>query len=145
VPLIVFYRGFGEYYKGNWDEAEENFDHAFELDRPILQAEVGRAFSFAIQAQKAEGVAILRVLESKMKERGSVDPEAIYKIAQAFAVLGDKPSALRVWSRSVENVFFPYPYFLNDPLLDPLRSDEGFTGVMNAARRRHEAFKNKFF
>jgi DNA-binding winged helix-turn-helix (wHTH) protein/TolB-like protein len=145
VPLIVFYRGFGEYHKGNWDQAEQNFDHAFELDRSILQAEVGRAFSFALQNQKAEGVAILRVLESKMQERGSVDPEAIYKIAQAYAVLGENTSALRVWSRSVENGFFPYPYFLNDPLLDPLRSDAGFTGVMNAARRRHEAFKNKFF
>jgi DNA-binding winged helix-turn-helix (wHTH) protein/TolB-like protein len=145
VPLIVFYRGFGEYYKKDWGQAGEHFDHAFELDRSILQAEIGKAFSFAIKDRKAEGVAVLNVLENKMNERGSVDPEAIYKIAQGYAVLGEKTSALRVLSRSVEGGFFPYPYFVNDPLLDPLRSDEAFTHVMNAARRRHESFRNQFF
>jgi tetratricopeptide (TPR) repeat protein len=29
VPLIVFYRGFGEYYKRDWGHAGEHFDHAF--------------------------------------------------------------------------------------------------------------------
>jgi hypothetical protein len=80
-----------------------------------------------------------------MNERGSVDPEATYKIAQGYAALGEKTSALRVLSRSVEGGFFPYPYFVNDPLLNPLRSDKAFTYVMNAARRRHESFRNQFF
>jgi tetratricopeptide (TPR) repeat protein len=145
VPLIVFYRGFAEYYKRDWGQAGEHFDHAFELDRSILQAEIGKAFSFSIKDRKAEGTAVLNILEKKMNERGSVDPEAIYKIAQGYAVLGEKTSALRVLSRSVEGGFFPYPYFVNDPLLDPLRSDEGFTHVMNAARQRHESFRNQFF
>jgi hypothetical protein len=46
AALIAFYRGFGEYYNKDLDQAETNFDHAFELDRTLLQAETGQAFSF---------------------------------------------------------------------------------------------------
>jgi len=145
VPLIVFYRGFGEYYKKDWEQAEKHFDHAFELDRSVMQAEIGKALSFGIRRQTAEGAAILGTLEKKINERGVRDPEAIYKIAQAYAQLGDKASALRVMRQSIENGFFSYPYFANDPLLDALRRENTFSEIMSTARRRHEAFKTEFF
>jgi hypothetical protein len=44
----------------------------------------------------------------------------IYKIAQAYAQLGDKQSALRLLRRSIELNFYPYAYFASDPLMDPL-------------------------
>lgn len=81
----------------------------------------------------------------KVNERGVADPEAIYKIAQAYATIGDKASALRVLRHSIESGFFPYPYFVTDPLLDPLRSEGEFSKLMNAARQRHEEFKSRFF
>jgi DNA-binding winged helix-turn-helix (wHTH) protein/TolB-like protein len=143
--LIVFYRGFGEYYKKDLDQAETNFDHAFELDRTLLQAEIGQAFSFGIQHENARAAAVLHALETKVNERGVADPEATYKIAQAYASIGDKTSALRVLHRSIENGFFPYPYFATDPLLDSLRSEGEFLKLMNAARQRHEEFKSRFF
>jgi DNA-binding winged helix-turn-helix (wHTH) protein/TolB-like protein len=145
AALIVFYRGFGEYYKKDLDQAETNFDHAFELDRTLLQAEIGQAFSFGIQHENARAAAVLHALETKVNERGVADPEAIYKIAQAYASIGDKTSALRVLHRSIENGFFPYPYFATDPLLDSLRSESEFSKLMNAARQRHEEFKSRFF
>jgi DNA-binding winged helix-turn-helix (wHTH) protein/TolB-like protein len=145
AALIVFYRGFGEYYKKDLDQAETNFDHAFELDRTLLQAEIGQAFSFGIQHQNARAAAVLHALETKVNERGVADPEAIYKIAQAYASIGDKTSALRVLHRSIENGFFPYPYFATDPLLVSLRSESEFPKLMNAARQRHEEFNSRFF
>jgi hypothetical protein len=145
AALIVFYRGFGEYYKKNSDQAQTNFDHAFELDRSLLQAEIGQAFSFVIQHENAKAAAILHELETKVNERGVADPEAIYKIAQAYAAIGDKASALRILHHSIETGFFPYPYFATDPLLDPLRSESEFSKLMNAARQRHEEFKSRFF
>jgi DNA-binding winged helix-turn-helix (wHTH) protein/TolB-like protein len=145
AALIVFYRGFGEYYKKDLDQAETNFEHAFELDRSLLQSQIGQAFSFVIQHENAKAAAILRELEIKVNERGVADPEAIYKIAQAYATIGDKASALRVLRHSIESGFFPYPYFVTDPLLDPLRREGEFSKLMNAARQRHEEFKSKFF
>jgi len=145
VAFIVFYRGFGAYYKKDWDQAVKYFDRAFDIDRSVLQVQIGRAFASGIRHQPSEGIAILHALENTIGERGVVDPEAIYKIAQAYAALGDKASALRVLSRSVENGFFPYPYLVTDPLLDAIRSDLEFAKIMSIALRRHEAFKSRFF
>ncbi len=143
--LILFYRGFGEYYRKNNQEAMRNFDRAFALDHSMFQTRVGKALSFAIGQQRSEAISVLRTLESKVNSRGAYDPEAVYKIAQAYAVLGDKASALRVMRHSIENGFFPYSYLLTDPLLDNVRSGAEFPALLDIARRRHEAFKNLFF
>jgi hypothetical protein len=66
-------------------------------------------------------------------------------VAQAYAVLGDKASALRLLQRSIDGGFFCYPYFLRDPLLDNLRNQPAFQHQMEEARHRHEEFKTKFF
>jgi DNA-binding winged helix-turn-helix (wHTH) protein/TolB-like protein len=143
--FITFYRGFGEYYKKNLQQAETNLDHAFELDPSLLQAEIGKAFSFGIQHENDKSSAILHSLETKVVEHGVVDPEATYKIAQAYAAIGDKASALRVLRSSIQGGFFPYPYFEADPLLDTLRAEAEFSKLINVARQRHEAFKHEFF
>ncbi len=142
--LIAFYRGFAEYYRMNWEEAARHFDHAVELDHSLLQAQIGRALGFGIRHHAAEGVAILRAVETKVNQRGVGDPEARYKLAQAYAVLGDRASALRVLKQSIDGGFFPYPYFLTDPLLDSLRRQRDFSELMDAARQRHEAFVSSF-
>jgi hypothetical protein len=111
----------------------------------LLQAQIGKAISFGIHRQAAKGIAQLLDTEQKMDELGVGDPEAEYKIAQGYAVLGDQTSALRVFKRSVENGFFPYPYLAADPLLDVIRKEAEFAGPMQAARRRHESFRKSFF
>src|SRR5580700_1384834 len=98
--LILFYRGFGEYYQKNWEQAAKDFDRANELD-PTLYAQIGKAFSDSIAHRDSHGLEILRALEKKIGERGVGDPEAMYKISQAYSVLGDKTSALRVLLRSI--------------------------------------------
>jgi DNA-binding winged helix-turn-helix (wHTH) protein/TolB-like protein len=143
--LIVFYRGLGEYHKQNAQQAEVNFDHAFELDRSLLQAKIGKAISFGIKHEDSNAIEALRSLESKIKERGTVDPEATYKVAEAYATVGESTSALRMMRQSIENGFFPYPYFATDPLLKTLRSESEFTQLLNAANERHEKFKRRFF
>jgi tetratricopeptide (TPR) repeat protein len=143
--LIVFYRGFGEYYKKNYAQAAKDFDHTFELDHSLLHAQIGKAISFGIHHQDSEAAEMLRSVESKINERRVGDPEAIYKIAQAYAILGEKSSALRVLKQSIENGFFPYPYLAADRLLDGLRNENEFSQLMSVARQRHEAFKAAFF
>jgi tetratricopeptide (TPR) repeat protein len=145
VALLAFYRGFGEYYQKNWEEAAKHFDHAMELDPSLFQAQIGKAFSLGIHGHPSEGVLMLRQVEAKINQRGVGDPEAAYKIAQGYAVLGDRASALRVFERSIDGGFFPYPYLLTDPLLDSLRNEPEFVQLVDAARQRHEAFVSAFF
>jgi DNA-binding winged helix-turn-helix (wHTH) protein/TolB-like protein len=141
----VFYRGFAEYYKNNVKNAAQDFDRAFELEPSLLQTQIGKALSYGINHEKQKGITVLREAEKRIEARGVGDPEATYKIAQAYAVLGDKISALRVLERSIKNGFFPYPYLAADPLLDNLRTEAQFTNLIQTARQRHESFKRRFF
>jgi hypothetical protein len=86
----------------------------------------------------------LNELERKIRERGIGDPEATYKIAQAYAVLGDKTSALRVLRTSVDSGFFSYPYIAKDPLLSDLHNEPVFAPILNIVRQRYEAFRSSF-
>ena len=142
--FVLFYRGFGEYYQKDWERAAKDFDRAFELD-PSLYAQIGKAFSDSIAHRNADGLEILHQLETKIERRGVGDPEAIYKIAQAYAVLGDKNSATRMFRQSVASGFFSYGYFMSDPLLDNIRNQSEFEPIMKSARQRYEAFRSKFF
>jgi TolB-like protein len=143
--LIVFYRGFGEYHKKNTEEAAKDFDAAFTSHPSLLQARVGKALSYGIRRENAKGLEILRDTENTIAERGVGDPEAIYKIAEGYAVLGDAASALRVLRRSIETGFFSSPYIERDPLLASIRSDAEYAKIITLARQRHEAFRSRFF
>jgi DNA-binding winged helix-turn-helix (wHTH) protein/TolB-like protein/Tfp pilus assembly protein PilF len=142
--FFMFYRGFGEYYEKDWEHASRDFDRAYEMD-PTLYTRIGKALSESMAHREADGLEILRDLEKKITDRGVGDPEAFYKIAQAYTVMGDKVSALRMLQRSIESGFFCFPYISADPLLDGLRSEPEFAQILQAARHRHESFKNSFF
>ena len=142
--FFLFYRGFGEFHEKQFDQASRDFDRAYELD-PNLYAGIGKALSDSIHEHQREGLDLLRGLERKIRERGVGDPEAAYKIAEAYAVLGDKISALRMLRMSVESGFFRYPYTARDPLLNGLRGEPEFDQILNMARGRYEAFKSSFF
>ena len=141
--FVLFYRGFGEFHEKEFDQAARDFDRAYELD-PTLYAGIGKALSDWIHQRQGEGLDLLRGLETKIRERGVGDPEATYKIAQAYAVLGDKTSALRALRTSVESGFFSYPYIAKDPLLSDLHSAPEFAQILNLARQRYEAFRSSF-
>jgi serine/threonine protein kinase/TolB-like protein/Flp pilus assembly protein TadD len=142
---ILFYRGFGEYHVNNREQAARDFDRAYEMDPSLLPANVGKALSFSIKHDNARGLNLLRQTESKIEERGVSDAEGIYKVAQAYAVLGDKVSALHMLRHSIGGGFFCYSYFMRDPLLQSLRNEPDFRELMSQALKRHEEFKAAFF
>ncbi len=142
---ILFYRGFAEYHMNNREQAAKDFDRAFELDSSLLPADVGKALSYSIRHDNAAGIKLLQKTEDKIEERGVSDAEGIYKVAQAYAVLGDKTSALHMLRHSIGGGFFCYPYFVRDPLLQSLHDEPDFQTMMKQALQRHEQFKSAFF
>ncbi len=142
---ILFYRGFGEFYLDHRDAALTYFNRAYELDPSILQAQLGKALSWAILHQPKKGIALLRQTEALAAASGVGDPEGLYKIAQAYAVLGAKRDALHMLERSIRGGFFSYPYLRSDPLLNNLRGESGLAPLLEEARRRHERFRAEFF
>ena len=141
---LLFYRGLGEYYKGNWSAATTDFDRSFERSPSLLPARVGKALSDGIAHRNADGLTLLGETENRIDRRGVADAELLYKLAQGYAVLKDKPSALRLLQRTVDGGFFPYSYFASDPLLGNLRGDPKFEELLQQARIRHQQFAQRF-
>ncbi len=138
TAYALFYRGFAHFYAHRYAEAKANFEHAYRVDPSLLQAAVGEAISLAIQGRNAAGLRLMEQTEAKIGERGVGDAEGMYKVAQAYAVLGDKRSAKRVLRRTVDGGFFCYPYFQTDPLIAGLRSEPGFSELMKVSKARHD-------
>jgi len=144
VAFVVFYRGLARLYLKDEASAATDFDHAYELD-PSLYTEIGKAFSHAIRHENSKGLELLQAIEIKMKQRGVTEAEAMYKLAQAYALLNDKPAAVRMLDQSVKGGFFCYPYLKDDPLLAGVRDDPQYLQILESARRSHEDFTRAFF
>lgn len=131
-----FYRGLADYYLKDTRGAIEEFDRAYALNSALSHARVGRALACALRNQNAQGLEQMRIVERS----GSSDGEMLYKMAQAYAQLGDRRSALRLLRRAIELNFYPYSYFVRDPLLEPIRREPGYSAAMEEARQRQQAF-----
>lgn len=140
-----FYRGLGYYYTGDETRAAVFFERANQLDSAPIISQIGMAFRLKIAGKERDGLELLRAAERKIEAGGASDGEINYKLAQAYAVLNDMASALRLLRRSVSQGFFCYPYFASDPLLKNLRAENEFNAILEQARQRHEDFKRKFF
>jgi DNA-binding winged helix-turn-helix (wHTH) protein/TolB-like protein/Tfp pilus assembly protein PilF len=143
--FLTFYLGFADYYRNKKRDAADSFDRAYKIDPALLHAAVGKAIADGVRGERATGIELLRATEAKTEQRGVGDPEAIYKIAQAYVVLGEHASALRVLRRSIAGGFFCYPYLARDPLLDGVRADPEFARLLALARERHENFRRTLF
>ncbi len=144
VAFLIFYRGMGNYYLKRFEQAAADFDRAYEMD-PQLYTRIGKALSYAIRNQKMVSIEVLRDVEREIEQKGVGDAEATYKVAQAFAAVGERDSALRVLRRSIETGFFCYDYFKSDPLLESVRAMPECDGLLEIARERHEQFQRAFF
>ena len=142
---ILFYRGLAEYYLGRGETAAEHFDHAYSLDPSLMPARIGKALSESIAGSATTHSFFLARRKTKWKLAEWPIPNSNIKMAQAYAVLGEKSAALHMLQRTVEGGFFCYPCLLSDPLLASIRSIPEFQRLTSEARQRHEQFKAKFF
>lgn len=137
---MTFYRGLGLLYKGNRAAAIQELDRAFEMDSTLLHARIGRAMRLALDGERADGSKILGALDLL----AIPDGEMLYKVAQAYAMLGDSAASIRALERAVKQDFFCYPYISRDQLLVNVQNEPAFMRVVESARGRSEDFQTKF-
>jgi len=142
---VIFYRGLGNYYKGDLKLAAADLDRCYELNPSAVYAQIGKAFSETIGGRNYDALKLLKTAESKQDAGGVADGEITYKIAQAYAAAADKQSSIRTLSRAVEQGFFCYPYLASDPLMRTVKDEPEYATALELARARHEAFKRRFF
>ncbi|HEY6448567.1 MAG TPA: protein kinase [Acidobacteriaceae bacterium] len=145
TPYLLFYRGLAEFYEGRTSPAAFDFDRAYMLQPALLPARVGKALSDGIAGHRTDARNLLNQTEDEMEQRGVTDPESMYKVAQAFAVLGDQAAALHALSHTIDGGFFCVACFTGDPLLKSLRGQAEYAHLLSIARQRHDAFQARFF
>ncbi len=141
----IFYRGLVYYYLEDRQRAAAAFDRAYELNDKSVIYQIGRALRLGLAGRAREGLNLLKAAEAQIEKGGIGDGEITYKIAQSYAALGDKRSAVRAFGSSIDQGFFCYPYFESDPLLNPIRGESEYAALIKKAQARHEEFKRKFF
>jgi hypothetical protein len=144
AAFVVFYRGLARLYLKDQKASAADFDRAHQLD-PSLYTEIGKSLSFWLAGDGQKGLELLRGTERRMDASGVSDAEAMYKISQAYALMGDKAASLRLLARSIGGGFFCYPYIKTDPLLENLRQESEYATLLETARKSHEEFKSRFF
>jgi len=137
-----FYRGLGYLYLGDREQAAKEFERAYALDSTYPHAIIGKAINASLINRSSDGERLLREFE---RDNQLTDGEMLYKVAQGYAALGNKPDALRLLRKAVGQNFFCYPYFAGDPLLNSVRGEPEFSAFLESARKRHESFKQSFF
>lgn len=142
--FLVFYRGFGKYYAGDLKGAKADLEKAHSIDPTLLFTQVGFSLARAGEGDRQTGIRLMRGLEAKIDANEIGDAEGIYKVAQAYAVCGERAAALRVLRHSVGNGFFCYPYIAEDPLLAGIHGEKAFSDILQTAKIRHEAFTKRF-
>lgn len=145
TAYTLFYRGFGYYHLGDRVRARENLGRASQVDSEDVFSQLGQAMIWALDGQRERGIRLVRTIEARRIARHVPDGEVTYKIAQMYALLGDLGSAVKNLKRAIDQGFFAYPYMERDPLLQPARRHPDFPRVLEAARRRHEDVKQRFF
>jgi hypothetical protein len=73
------------------------------------------------------------------------DGELLYYLASLFGFMGDQANCTRVLNQAVRGGFYNYPFLLRDPFLNSVRDDPEFQKVLALAKKKHEAFKQKYF
>jgi len=137
-----FYRGLCFLYMKDLSRAAGEFEHAYALDASLLHAKYGKALLYAIQQQPAEGLQYLKEVDQKTP---TVDGEMLYKVAQAYALLGDKPSALRLLRGAIDHKFYCHACLIRDPLFESIRGEAEYADLTKRALEFHEAFRGRYF
>ena len=73
------------------------------------------------------------------------DGELLYELASLFGFIGDQINCIHYLNNAVKGGFYNYPFLLRDPFLDSVRDKPEFQEVLALAKKKHEAFKQKFF
>ncbi len=85
-----------------------------------------------------DAIAILR------QKKKHTDGEMTYKLAQLYALAKAPNLALKKLQLAVDQGFFPMNYFLIDPAMASIKTNEKFKSIIGQATQRHQAFAQRF-
>ena len=140
-PLNIGFQGLTLFRQGKIVKAVEYFDRIIAMEPEGLMAGLVTGIKALIEDNINEGLKATR----KIEQANIADAEAWYHFAENYALLGDKKGCIRTLQRAVDGGYYNYPFMLTDSFLDSIREEPEFQKILKITKKKHLAFKKKFF
>jgi len=133
--------GFVSLKQGDKKKNLKYIEQIIKIEPEGLSAVWAKGMKAVIEKNYSAGLEVIR----KLEQTNPLDGEIRYMLGFFYALLGDTKACLRTLQIAIDGGFFSYPLMLNDSFLDPVRDDPDFQTVLLNAKKKHEAFKDKYF
>ena len=139
--FIVEHLGLALHKLGKNTEAIECFNRVIKLDPNTGETVFTRSVKAFAEGNPEEALSYAIQFEQFQ----IADAEAWYFKSFLYGMSGDKEACIRCLSKAVDSGFFNYPLMSTDSYLDSAREDPEFQKVLQKAKEKHLAFKERFF
>ena len=136
----LFYDGIDYLYNNDQKNAFRRFDETYKIDPLQIFAQYGQIYKLLTLGQNQKALEFI----NKIEKINIHDGEQTYRFIQFYSQLGQKKKALEKMKLTIERGFFPYPYFVSDKFLDPIRSEPQFSELMKIIKAKHIEFKTLY-
>jgi adenylate cyclase len=133
VPAVRQYLGLARYYLGDVAGAREMLLSARQGGQPDVRSQASLASVEAATGDRAAA----RQRALAIEKGPYMDHHVAYALGATWAQLGEPATSVRWLEQAVSTGFPCYPWFLRDPLLDPVRGETSF--VQFLARLEQES------
>lgn len=138
---IIGIKGFILFKQKKYKQALVIYNQIIDKEPEGFWGLLSTAYKAKIQGDIPKGLEAMQKLEKK----GIIDPEPAYYNAAEYAMLGDKEASIRSLQRAVDAGYFNYPAMLTNSFLDSMRDEPEFQKIIEKAKKKHLAFKKRFF
>jgi non-specific serine/threonine protein kinase len=124
---------------GRTSEAISALDEMANAGEPNFFTQLGTFYAHCLRGDK-DGA--LGCLTEELTSTAIADMNYAWVMAQGFALIGEKQTALEWLNAAVERGFINYPLLHHlDPFLESVRGEPGFDRLMEATRQQWESFE----
>ncbi|PYQ48656.1 MAG: hypothetical protein DMF59_15370, partial [Acidobacteria bacterium] len=140
TDISDYHLGLALFYAGRTADAEQLLNRLGGGDTRNAR---GAAAWASILAATGRGKEASQVA-ARTARQSTIDHHVAYSLGAAYAQLGDRPQALR-WLNEAVRIGFPcYPWFAEDPLLQPIRNNPEFQTLLTRLRDQHDSWSKRY-
>jgi tetratricopeptide (TPR) repeat protein len=143
--VLPFYRGYLALIRGDRALAHKEFRAATDLANGypnILR--LSRIFDLILDGRKDEAWKKLREYDQERIGMREPDGEFTLRLAEAYALMGDRASAMEMASRAFARGFGCTAWYERSPMLEPLRGLPKWKALLQHLRERQTLMEDRF-
>ncbi len=144
-PIIQFYSGYLDLLEGRREAALRSFQLGAENRRTSLPfSDLCAVYALALQGRNEEALTKLREFETSRGQLRIPDGELTFKVAEAYAFLGQTDEALTVAGRAFAQGFGCLAWYDRSPILAPARKSLKWQAFRAHIQERQSLLERNF-